>query len=152
ACLILVGDVDQLPSVGPGMVLGNLIDSGVASVARLTEVFRQAANSRIITNAHRINEGLMPEFLGKEVETDFFFIERERPEEISDTVVEMVKERVPKKFKLDPFRDIQVLSPMNRGSLGIRELNARLQQALNPGKPEEPTIEKFGTQFRVRDK
>jgi exodeoxyribonuclease V alpha subunit len=152
ASLILVGDVDQLPSVGPGMVLGNLIASGVAPVARLTEVFRQAANSRIITNAHRINEGLLPELSAKELETDFFFIERQQPEEISDMVLEMVKERVPKKFRLDAFRDIQVLSPMNRGSLGIRELNARLQETLNPAKPEEPRVEKFGTQFRIRDK
>ena len=82
ASLVLVGDVDQLPSVGPGMVLGNLIESGVAPVARLTEVFRQAANSRIITNAHRINEGLIPELPAKEIETDFFFIERQTPEEI----------------------------------------------------------------------
>jgi exodeoxyribonuclease V alpha subunit len=152
ASLILVGDVDQLPSVGPGMVLRNLIDSGVVPVARLTEVFRQAANSRIITNAHRINEGQIPELFGKDIETDFFFIERDKPEDISEMVLEMVKHRVPKKFNLDPFRDIQVLSPMNRGSLGIRELNARLQEVLNPEKREEPTIEKFGTQFRIRDK
>src|SRR5205807_618155 len=88
ASLILVGDVDQLPSVGPGIVLGNLIESGVAPVARLTEVFRQAANSRIITNAHRINEGRVPEVPAKDIETDFFFIDRQQPEEISDMVVE----------------------------------------------------------------
>jgi len=150
--LVLVGDVDQLPSVGPGMVLRNLIESGIVPIARLTEVFRQAANSRIITNAHRLNEGKMPELHDKELDTDFFFIERNQPEEISEMLLEMVKRRIPSKFKLDPFRDIQVLSPMNRGSLGIRELNARLQDELNPGKPEEPTVEKFGTQFRVRDK
>jgi exodeoxyribonuclease V alpha subunit len=152
ASLLLVGDVDQLPSVGPGMVLRNLIDSSLVPVARLTEVFRQAANSRIITNAHRVNEGLLPELPEKDAETDFFFIERNKPEDISDMLVEMVKERIPKKFHLDPFRDIQVLSPMNRGSLGIRELNARLQDALNPARPDEPTVEKFGVHFRVRDK
>jgi exodeoxyribonuclease V alpha subunit len=152
ASLLLVGDVDQLPSIGPGMVLRNLIDSGLVPVARLTEVFRQAANSRIITNAHRVNEGLLPELPEKDAETDFFFIERNKPEDISDMLVEMVKERIPKKFHLDPFRDIQVLSPMNRGSLGIRELNARLQDTLNPARPEEPTVEKFGVHFRVRDK
>ena len=150
--LLLVGDVDQLPSVGPGMVLRNIIDSGVVPVVRLTEVFRQAAHSRIITNAHRINEGQMPEFAAKGGESDFFFVEREEPEKIADTLVDMVKNRMPGKFRLDPIRDIQVLCPMNRGSLGIRELNIRLQTELNPSKPEEPTVEKFGWQFRIRDK
>jgi exodeoxyribonuclease V alpha subunit len=152
ASLLLVGDVDQLPSVGPGMVLANLIESGIVPVVRLTEVFRQAANSRIITNAHRINQGLMPELLDKELGSDFYFVERDDPERVADTLVEMVKRRVPEKFKLDPIRDIQVLSPMNRGSLGIRELNARLQAELNPRPPEEPFVEKFGWQFRLSDK
>ncbi|HWI58625.1 MAG TPA: ATP-dependent RecD-like DNA helicase [Bacillota bacterium] len=150
--LLLVGDVDQLPSVGPGMVLRNLIDSGVMPVVRLTEVFRQAAHSRIITNAHRINEGLLPEVPEKESESDFYFVEREEPERIADTLVQMVQQRIPKKFQFDPVRDIQVLSPMNRGSLGIRELNGRLQAELNPLRPEEPMVEKFGWQFRLRDK
>ena len=150
--LLLVGDVDQLPSVGPGMVLRNLIDSDVVPVVRLTEVFRQAANSRIITNAHRINEGFMPEFPSKENDSDFFFIEREEPKRIADTLVDMVKNRMPRKFHLDPIRDIQVLCPMNRGTLGIRELNVRLQNELNPARPEEPLVQKFGWQFRVRDK
>jgi exodeoxyribonuclease V alpha subunit len=156
ASLLLVGDVDQLPSVGPGMVLRQLIDSGIVPVARLTEVFRQAAHSRIITNAHRINEGLMPELPGgkelPESESDFYFIERPQPEGITATLLEMVKRRIPNKFKLDPIHDIQVLSPMNRGSLGIRELNARLQSELNPVRPGEPVVEKFGCQFRIRDK
>jgi exodeoxyribonuclease V alpha subunit len=147
--LLLVGDVDQLPSVGPGMVLRDLIESGVVPVARLTEVFRQAAGSRIITNAHRINEGLMPEAAE---ESDFYFVEREEPERIADTLVEMVKRRIPGKFGLDPIRDIQVLSPMNRGSLGIRELNLRLQKELNPAQGEEPWVEKFGWRFQARDK
>jgi len=150
--LLLVGDVDQLPSVGPGLVLRNLIESGVVPVARLTEVFRQAAGSRIITNAHRINQGLLPELPARDPDRDFYFVEREEPERIADTLLEMVKRRIPNRFKLDPIRDIQVLCPMNRGSLGIRELNARLQAELNPARPDEPSVEKFGWQFRVRDK
>lgn len=149
ASLLLVGDVDQLPSVGPGSVLRDVIDSGVLPVARLTEVFRQAAGSRIITNAHLINRGLLPEF---ENEGDFFFIERDTPENILTTLVEVVKSRIPKKFGLDPVRDVQVLSPMHRGSLGVREMNVLLQQELNPRKPEAPVVERYGWQFHVRDK
>ncbi len=152
ASLLLVGDVDQLPSVGPGMVLRNLIDSGVVPVVRLTEVFRQAAHSRIITNAHRINEGYLPALPPKDATSDFYFIEREEPERIADTLIEMIKQRMPAKFHLDPIRDIQVLCPMNRGSLGIRELNLRLQTELNPPRLNEATVEKFGWQFRLRDK
>ena len=152
ASLLLVGDVDQLPSVGPGMVLRHVIDSGVVPVVRLTEVFRQAAHSRIITTAHRINEGCMPEIPGKDAESDFYFIDRAEPEQIADMLIEMVKRRIPVKFGFDAIRDIQVLCPMNRGSLGIRELNLRLQNELNPARPDEPVLEKFGWQFRVRDK
>ena len=152
ASLLLVGDVDQLPSVGPGMVLGSLIDSGVVPVVRLTEVFRQAAHSRIITTAHRINEGHMPEIPAKDAESDFYFIDRAEPEQIAATLLDMVKKRIPAKFGFDPIRDIQVLCPMNRGSLGIRELNVKLQTELNPARPEEPVVEKFGWQFRPRDK
>ena len=166
ASLLLVGDVDQLPSIGPGLVLANLIDSGVVPVVRLTEVFRQAAHSRIITTAHRIKEGLMPELVvpphpsplprgeGETgvAESDFHFIDRAEPEQIAATVLNMVKHRIPAKFGLDPIRDIQVLCPMNRGSLGVRELNVRLQGELNPARPEETVVEKFGWQFRPRDK
>ncbi len=152
ASLVVVGDVDQLPSVGPGMVLAHLIESGVTPVVRLTEVFRQAAESRIITTAHRINEGLLPEPPGKSSESDFHFIDRAEPEHVVATLLEMVKTRIPAKFGFDPVRDIQVLCPMNRGSLGVRELNARLQAELNPHKPEEPLVEKFGWQFRLYDK
>ena len=150
ASLLLVGDVDQLPSVGPGMVLRNLIDSGVVPVVRLTEVFRQVAPRRIITTAHRVNEGRMPEPGAKD--GDFFFMDRAEPEQIAETLVEMVKTRIPGKFRFDPLRDIQVLCPMNRGSLGIRELNVRLQEELNPARAGEPVAEKFGWKFRVRDK
>ena len=118
----------------------------------MTEVFRQAAHSRIITTAHRINEGLMPEIPAKEAKADFYFIDRAEPEQISATVLEMVKKRMPAKFGFDAIRDIQMLCPMNRGSLGIRELNVKLQAELNPARPEEPVVEKFGWQFRLRDK
>ena len=152
ASLLLVGDVDQLPSVGPGMVLRHIIESSVVPVVRLTEVFRQAAHSRIITTAHRINEGYLPELQAKDGDSDFYFIDRADPEQTAATLVEMVKNRIPGKFRFDPIRDIQVLCPMNRGSLGIRELNVKLQTELNPSKPEEPSVEKFGWQFHVRDK
>jgi exodeoxyribonuclease V alpha subunit len=152
AGLLLVGDVDQLPSVGPGMVLRHLIESGIVPVVRLTEVFRQATHSRIITNAHRINEGLLPTVSEQEQDSDFYFIERQEPERIAQTLLEVVKDRIPKRFKLDPIRDVQVLSPMNRGSIGVRELNLRLQQELNPLRPDEPAAERFGWQFRMRDK
>lgn len=152
AHLILVGDVDQLPSVGPGMVLANLIQSGVVPAVRLTEIFRQAAASRIIINAHRINEGRMPELAGKEQDSDFYFFEREEPEAIQSTLLHLNKERIPAKWSCDPIGDIQVLCPMNRGSLGAREMNLQLQNALNPRRPDEAMVERFGWQFRIRDK
>jgi exodeoxyribonuclease V alpha subunit len=134
------------------MVLRHVIESNVVPVVRLTEIFRQAAHSRIITNAHRINAGRLPEIPAKGGESDFFFIEREEPDQIAATLLEMVKTRIPSKFGLDPIRDIQVLCPMNRGSLGVRELNVRLQNELNPARADEPFVEKFGWQFRPRDK
>jgi exodeoxyribonuclease V alpha subunit len=150
--LILVGDVDQLPSVGSGMVLANLIESGVVPIVRLTEIFRQAAQSRIIINAHRINEGRMPEFGDAAQESDFYFVEREEPERIQATLIGLTRDRVPAKYHCDPIGDIQVLCPMNRGSLGAREMNLQLQNALNPQRPDEPRVERFGWQFRLRDK
>jgi exodeoxyribonuclease V alpha subunit len=152
ASLLLIGDIDQLPSVGPGMVLRHVIESKVVPIVRLTDVFRQAGNSRIITNAHLINEGHMPDVPAKNAESDFYFIDREDPDQIAATLVEMIKTRIPSKFRLDPIRDIQVLCPMNRGSLGIRELNVRLQNEMNPGRTDEPMVEKFGWQFRCKDK
>ena len=137
--LIMVGDVDQLPSVGPGNVLRDLMDCGLVPVVRLTEVFRQAAGSQIIMMAHRIRRGLLPETT-RIVESDFHFIEREEPEQIVATLEEMVQNRIPRKFLINPVRDIQVLCPMNRGSLGVRELNQRLQRLLNPARPGEPTV------------
>ena len=104
------------------------------------------------STAPSTKEGMMPETPAREAESDFFFIDRAEPEQIAATVLEMVKGRIPAKFKLDPIRDIHVLCPINRGSLGIRELNVRLQTELNPARPEEPVVEKFGWQFRDRDK
>ncbi len=152
ASLLLVGDVDQLPSVGPGLVLRHLIESGVPPVVRLTEVFRQAAHSQIITAAHRINAGLLPEASSDNANSDYFFVNRDEPDEAVRTLSDMVRNRIPARFKLDPIRDIQVLSPMNRGSLGVRELNQRLQDELNPPRPGEPVVEKFGWRFVARDK
>ena len=152
ASLILVGDVDQLPSVGPGTALKDLIESGVVPVVRLTEVFRQAAGSRIITNAHRIRRGQMPDVRGADPSSDFHFVERDEPEKIAATLVKLVQERIPKRFGLDPIRDVQVLCPMNRGLLGVRELNEALQRVLNPARPGEPAVERFGWRFHMRDK
>ncbi len=150
AALLLVGDVDQLPSVGPGQVLGDIIASGAIAVARLTEVFRQAAESRIVVNAHRINRGEMPEWPRRGENSDFFFIEVKEPEEGAAKVVEIVRDRIPKRFGLDPVRDVQVLCPMQRGAMGARALNGDLQKALNPNMAEK--IERFGSAFAPGDK
>ena len=149
AALILVGDVDQLPSVGPGQVLADVIDSGAVPVVRLTEVFRQAAESRIIANAHRINQGRMPDW-SRDVDSDFHFVTCRDPEDGVAKIMAIVKERIPARFGLDPIRDIQVLCPMNRGGLGARALNLELQQVLNP--PDENAIQRFGWTFGVGDK
>ncbi|HQE84175.1 MAG TPA: ATP-binding domain-containing protein, partial [Candidatus Hydrogenedentes bacterium] len=129
ARLILVGDVDQLPSVGPGNVLLDVIASQAVPVVWLKTVFRQAAQSGIIANAHRINKGQMPEFNT----TDFFLVQRKDPVKALETVVHLVTERMPAKFGFDPKRDVQVLAPMRRGEAGVTRLNEALQQALNPG-------------------
>ena len=149
AALLLVGDVDQLPSVGPGQVLADIIASGAVPVVRLTEIFRQAAESRIIINAHRINQGLMPDLAPVEG-GDFYFVDAADPEEGVRKLLAIVQERIPKRFGLDPIRDIQVLCPMNRGGLGARSLNIELQNALNP--PGEIRIERFGWTFCPGDK
>ncbi|GAA4488308.1 SF1B family DNA helicase RecD2 [Gluconacetobacter asukensis] len=149
AALLIVGDVDQLPSVGPGQVLADIIGSGAVPVVRLTEVFRQAAQSRIITNAHRINEGRMPE-LSAEEGSDFYFVEAAEPEVGLRKLLAVVRDRIPARFGLDPVRDVQVLCPMNRGGLGARSLNIELQQALNP--PGEVKVERFGWTYGPGDK
>lgn len=148
--LILVGDVDQLPSVGPGQFLADLIDSGAVPVVRLTEVFRQAAGSRIVQSAHQINQGVFPTLPVKAETSDFYLVPAEEPEVIAETVVGLVKTRLPRKFGLDPVRDIQVLCPMNRGVTGARGLNQMLQEALNP--PGPGSVDRFGYRYSVGDK
>jgi exodeoxyribonuclease V alpha subunit len=150
AALLIVGDVDQLPSVGPGQILADVIASGAAPVVRLTEVFRQAAESRIIVNAHRINQGAMPDLRKPEAESDFYFVEAEDPETAVPLIIELVKTRIPRRFGLDPIRDVQVLCPMNRGGVGARSLNIELQAALNPA--GERKVERFGWTFAPGDK
>ena len=149
--LVLVGDPDQLPSVGPGAILSDLLASGAVPSVRLTEIFRQAEASRIVRAAHDVRHGRVPEEAG-EKNTDFAFLHREEPEEIAKLVLRLVKEEIPRRVGLDPLRDIQVLVPMHRGSLGIRELNAALQAALNPPRADRAEVERFGTKFRVGDK
>lgn len=151
AHLLLVGDVDQLPSVGPGAVLGDIIRSGVVPVVRLTEVFRQAQDSQIIRTAHSINSGQMPDAEAGP-EADFFFIERDEAESTQTTLLDLVQSRIPKRLGCDPIQDIQILCPMNRGSLGTGQMNTLLQAKLNPPRPGEPVVASFGAEFRLRDK
>jgi exodeoxyribonuclease V alpha subunit len=150
AALLIVGDIDQLPSVGPGQVLADIIASNAIPVVRLTEVFRQAAESRIITTAHRINQGHIPDLTPPEGESDFYFVPADDPEAALARIVTLVKTRIPARFGLDPIRDIQVLCPMNRGGVGARSLNIDLQATLNPDPPAR--IEKFGWTFAPGDK
>ncbi len=148
--LLLVGDVDQLPSVGAGDVLRDLIASGVAPVIRLETIFRQAAGSLIIQNAHRINRGQMP--LTGEGESDFYLFVKEDPAETADLLVDIVQNRLPQKFGLHPLDDIQVLAPMYNGSVGVTALNERLQAALNPPDGKKGERRLGGRLFRVGDK
>jgi exodeoxyribonuclease V alpha subunit len=149
ARLLLVGDADQLPSVGPGAVLRDLLASGALPAVRLTEVFRQAARSAIVQNAHRIHEGEMPRWDDRDPEADFFFIDRDDPGTVAETVCQLVRERLPQRFGLDARADIQVLTPMHRGATGSRALNEALQAALNP---EGAPLEGRGGAFRLGDK
>ena len=147
--LILVGDVDQLPSVGPGRVLADLIRSEAVEVVRLTEIFRQAERSLIVVNAHRVNQGVMPVLEAVDSQGDFFFIERAEPEGIVETIAEIVAKRIPGRFGLNPVEQLQVLTPMNRGPLGTDSLNAMLRDLLNP---EGATVTRGGHTLRVGDK
>jgi len=194
ACLVLVGDVDQLPSVGPGAVLGDIIASRAVPVARLTEIFRQAQESGIVQAAHRVNSGELPESAPPSREmpsrempsrempsrgmpsrgmpsrgpsrgmpsgelnevnpaglSDFYVIEADAAPAILDRVIALIRDRIPVRFKLDPVRDVQVLTPMNRSELGVRNLNQALQQVLNPAQ-DGPQVERFGWTFRAGDK
>jgi exodeoxyribonuclease V alpha subunit len=150
-CLVLVGDVDQLPSVGPGTVLRDLIESKLVRVVRLTHIFRQAGASYIVRAAHAINSGHQPES-APNADGDFFFVEADTPEAITDKLIAMVRDRIPARFGLDPFRDVQVLSPMNKSELGVNILNQRLQEVLNPPAAGVRQVERFGRTFRVGDK
>jgi exodeoxyribonuclease V alpha subunit len=150
AALLIIGDIDQLPSVGPGQVLADVIASGAVPVVRLTEVFRQAAQSRIITSAHRVNRGSLLDLSKPDGESDFYFVQADDPDVAVTRIVELVKTRIPQRFGLDPIRDIQVLCPMNRGGVGARSLNIELQAALNP--PGERKVERFGWTFGQGDK
>ncbi len=152
ARLILVGDADQLPSVGPGLVLGDIIRSGMIPVVHLKEIFRQTGDSRIISGAHSINRGEIPDIIDATKDSDFVFIDREDPEECVATLVSMVRDRLPKHLGVDPIEGIQILSPMHRGSLGIKELNLRLQAALNPKSEYRDEYQAYGNLFRVGDK
>ncbi|MGA2331254.1 MAG: ATP-dependent RecD-like DNA helicase [Syntrophales bacterium] len=150
ATFIMVGDVNQLPSVGAGNVLKDIIDSGIAPVVQLNEIFRQAKESSIIVNAHMINEGKIPNIkYSQDKLDDFYFIQQEDPEEVLELIINLVKDRIPKRFGFDPINDIQVLTPMHRGIVGAANLNVELQKALNPG---EEGLVRGGRNFRVNDK
>lgn len=150
ATLILVGDVNQLPSVGAGNVLNDIIACGAIPVVELNEIFRQAQESSIIVNAHKINAGILPSLKSSPGKLDdFYFIEKEDPADVLKLILELVKDRVPKQFGFDPIDDIQVLTPMHKGTVGAGNLNLELQKALNPS-PEGVT--RGGRSFRVNDK
>ena len=154
--LILVGDADQLPSVGAGNVLGDILQSGVIPSIHLTDIFRQSETSRIVTNAHRINEGKMP--LLNEKNTDFFFERQMSLQQAADTIVALTTQRLPRFLKFGDdwrsrsVREIQVLAPMKKGECGVQALNIRLQEALNPPASGKPSITYGETIFRVGDK
>jgi exodeoxyribonuclease V alpha subunit len=150
AALLLVGDIDQLPAVGPGQVLADIISSAAVPTVRLTEVFRQAAQSRIITAAHQINRGQVPDLRKPAGPSDFYFMPAADPEQAVRRIVELVGKHIPRKFGLDPVRDVQVLCPMNRGGVGARALNIELQAILNPSPAAK--VEKFGWTFAPGDK
>ena len=151
ATLVLVGDVDQLPSVGPGNVLLDVIRSERFAVVRLTEIFRQAQQSQIVINAHLVREGRFPRLRTDDTEKlqDFYFVEKEEPEEALEVIIKLCRDRIPARFGFDPVEDIQVLTPMNRGIIGAHRLNNELQQALNP---QPKSFERGGVVYRLNDK
>lgn len=149
AVLILVGDVDQLPSVGPGSVLRDIIRSDRVQVCRLTEIFRQAADSHIVTNAHRINKGEFPNGCTPTRPGDFYHIEAESPAEVWAKLRGLLDKKIRTSFHLDPLRDVQVLTPMQRGELGARHLNESIQKLLNP---RGEGVERFGIRYQVGDR
>ena len=150
ATVIFVGDIHQLPSVGPGNVLGDLIASGAMPVVELVEVFRQAAESEIICNAHCINRGEIPNLASsRDRLSDFYFMRQDDPEKVVEIIVDLVKNHIPRRFRLDPVDDVQVLTPMHKGAVGAANLNARLQNALNP---RAESLQRGERLFRLGDK
>ena len=149
AAVILVGDVDQLPSVGPGNILRDIIDSDYVPVCRLKEIFRQSSKSHIVVNAHMVNAGQVPETTDSKTDSDFYFIECEEPEKVAETIAKLVKTSIPKRFRLNPVNDVQILTPMRRGILGAQNLNTVLQKHLNPS---AECIERYGYIYRNGDK
>ena len=149
ATLILVGDVNQLPPVGAGNVLRDIIASRSIPVVELNEIFRQARESMIIVNAHKVNEGRIPSLDPPRPGDDFYFVEQEDPQEALRIIIELTKERIPCRFGFDPVNDIQVLTPMNKGVIGARNLNSELQKELNPGEADLTASNRI---FRVNDK
>ncbi|HUT63762.1 MAG TPA: ATP-dependent RecD-like DNA helicase, partial [Anaerolineae bacterium] len=149
--LIIVGDVDQLPSIGPGSILRDMISSGKIPTIRLTEIFRQAASSRIVRCAHRINSGEMP-YSDNDPKSNFFFIRINEPSDITSTIVDMVARRLPARYRFDPLEDIQVLSPMHKSETGVEHLNILLQERLNPFRSSRPEIHQGGWVYREGDK
>lgn len=148
--MIFVGDVDQLPSVGAGNVLRDIIESGFVPTVRLNEIFRQSGESMIIVNAHRINRGEFPVITSdRDSVQDFYFVELEEPERVADMIIKMCKEKIPAKFGFDPLDDIQVLTPMHRGVIGASNLNAEMQKHLNPSVVE---LHRGGRVFKTGDK
>lgn len=150
--LILVGDVDQLPSVGAGSVLRDLLRSQKIPVVTLTEIFRQAKESMIVVNAHRINQGMLPKFTPEGSRRDFFFIQQEDPQKIASTIVALVSRRLPRYLGTVGPEEIQVLTPMRKSPTGVASLNHLLQEALNPAQPGKPQISMGSTTFRLGDK
>jgi exodeoxyribonuclease V alpha subunit len=147
---VMVGDVNQLPSVGAGNVLKDIIESKAVPVVELNEIFRQAKESSIIVNAHLINDGKIPNLKSAQDKLDdFYFIEREDPQKVMELIITLVKDRIPKRFGYNAINDIQVLTPMHRGIVGATNLNMQLQNALNPG---DEGINCFGRLYKVNDK
>ena len=154
ATLLLVGDADQLPSVGPGTVLRDLLGVAGIPAIRLTTIFRQAAESRIVSNAHRVNQGQLPDLSvpAADQAQDFFFLSEEDPTRLQQLIVDLAHRRLPARYGLDPLADIQVLTPMHRGPIGAGQLNAALQAALNPPRAGAAELLRGGRIFRVGDR
>ena len=149
ASVLFVGDADQLPSVGPGKFIGDVLESGVVPFVRLERIFRQGERSGIVGAAHRINQGRLPSLVSSDSLGDFYFVEADEPEAAASAVVRICAERIPARFGMPPLRDVQVLCPMNRGAAGVHQLNDRLREVLNPVGTE---VTRFGRTFRVGDR